>query len=195
MGRGRGRERGQNCKSLSANRTRQACPPSCECLSVCWIKKPDKAPFPVRVPASAEEFLGGPSADEINFRRKRSRDSSELSSTSLQEVLGLEESKGEPFSPLSSQNTSINPSLSTYASPRPPSVFPTLEALRQYSILVDGARKDGPDYYIPCEWTPDLLLQDIPWSHLLLVCARGRPLDFVPTFHILKVRHAFIHYL
>ena len=59
---------------------------------------------------------------------------------------------------------------------------------------MDGAREGGPDY-VPCEWTSDLLLQDIPWSHLPLVCAFGRPLDFVPTSHILKVRRAFIHCL
>jgi hypothetical protein len=91
-------------------------PPSCECLlSVCWVKEPDKAPFPVRVPASATEFLGGPSADEVNYRRKRTRNASDLISTSLQEVPGLEESR-EPFSPPSSQNPGINPSDSASAS-------------------------------------------------------------------------------
>ena len=56
-----------------------------------------------------------------------------------------------------------------FASSEPPQVFSGLEALRQYSTLVDGARVDGPDF-IPCEWTADLLLQDIPWSHLPLIC-------------------------
>ena len=72
-------------------------------------------PFPVRVPASATEFLGGPSADEVNYRRKRTRNASDLISTSLQEVPGLEESR-EPFSPPSSQNPGINPSESASAS-------------------------------------------------------------------------------
>jgi hypothetical protein len=48
-----------------------------------------------------------------------------------------------------------------FASSEPPHVFLALDALCQYSILVDGARVDGPNY-IPCEWTADLLLQDIP---------------------------------
>ena len=85
--------------------------------------------------------------------------------------------------------------MPTSASSEPPHVFlPALEALCQYSILVDGARVDGLDY-IPCEWAADLLLQDIPWSHLPLICALGRPLDFIPTSHILKVRRAFTNCL
>ena len=86
------------------------------------------------------------------------------------------------------------PTPQQFASSEPPHVFPALEALHQYSILLDGARVDGPDY-IPCEWTADLLLQDIPWGHLPLICAFGRPLDFIPTSHILKVRRVFTHCL
>jgi len=76
--------------------------------------------------------------------------------------------------------------------PREP--LPALTALRNYSILVDDCNPDGPDY-VPWEWDVDLLIQDIPWSELSLVCALGRPLDFIPTSHVQRVRRAFIHCL
>ena len=66
--------------------------------------------------------------------------------------------------------------------------------MRKYSILAEGAREGGPDY-IPCDWAPGLLIQDIPWNQLPLVCALGRPLGFIPTSHVQKVRRAFIHCL
>ena len=149
----------------------------------------------MRIPTSAGEFLSsGPLADDITSRRKRVRDSPDSSGSSSPEILGAEDSKGDTSFPPPSRISSSDLSVPTSASSESSHVFPALEALRQYSILVDGAREDGPDY-VPCEWTSDLLLQDIPWSHLPSVCALGRPLDFVPTSHILKVRRAFIHCL
>ena len=110
------------------------------------------------------------------------------------QVVGIEESKGDdPISPLPLPDSSLL-QPSDPSAPHLPHFIPVLEALRQYEILADNARAEGPDY-IPCEWTTDLLLQDIPWSQLPLVCALGRPLDFIPTSHILKVRRAFIHCL
>ena len=149
----------------------------------------------MQIPTSAEEFLsGGPLTVGIDSSRKRVRDSSGSSGTSL-EIIGAEESKVDYSFPPPSRNSSTDLPAPQIASPEPLPVFPALEALRQYSILVDGARRvDGP-YYIPCEWTADILLQDIPWSHLPLICALGRPLDFIPTSHILKVRQAFTHCL
>ena len=154
---------------------------------------PGKALHPVRIPTSAEEFLsGGPLAVDINSRRKRIRNSSCSSGASLPEILGVEKSKEDTSFPPPSRNFSMDLPTPQFASSEPPQIFPALEALRQYSILVDGARVDGPDY-IPCEWTADLLLQDIPWSHLPLICALGRPLDFIKTSHFVKVRRAFTH--
>ena len=59
---------------------------------------------------------------------------------------------------------------------------------------MEGARQRGPDYF-PCDWAPGLLIQNIPWSQLPLVCAFGRPLGFTLTSHVQKVRRAFIHCL
>ena len=40
-----------------------------------------------------------------------------------------------------------------------------------------------------------MLLQDIPWRQPPLVCSLGRPLGFITTSHVQKVRRAFIHCL
>ena len=115
----------------------------------------------MRIPTSAEDFLaGGPLTVGSDFRRKRVRDSSSSSGTSLA-ICGAEESKGDYSFPPPSQNFITDLPAPQFASPKPLPAFPALEALRQYNILVDGARVDGPDY-IPCEWSADLLLQDIP---------------------------------
>ena len=191
---GRGRGRGQRSEALITFPPRKVCTSSCDCASECWIQEPGKAPHPVRIPTSEEDFLaGGPLTVGSDSRRKRVRDSSSSSDTSL-EICGAEESKGDYSFPPPSRNSITDLPAPQFASPEPLPVFPALEALRQYIILVDGARMDGPDY-TPCEWTADLLLQDIPWSHLPLICALRRPLDFIPTSHVLKVRRAFTHCL
>ena len=87
----------------------------------------------------------------------------------------------------------------TYGPANPPTRPATVDfrqasvqkALQQYNIRADGAREDGPDYR-PSNWAADTLLEDIPWSQLPLVCSLGRPLGFIPTSHIMKVRLAFI---
>ena len=68
------------------------------------------------------------------------------------------------------------------------------DALERYSVFSEGARTDGPDF-TPADWGAELPLQDIPWSQLAWVCSLGRPLDFIPTSHIQRVRLAFIHCL
>jgi len=182
---GRGRGRGQRSEASIAL-PRKVCTTSCYCASNYWIEEPGKAPHPVRIPTSAEELLsGGPLAVDINSRQKRIRNSSCSSGASLPEILGVDKSKEDTSFPPPSRNFSMDLPTPQFASSEPPQVFPALEALRQYSILVDGARVDGPD----------LLLQDIPWGHLPLICALGRPLDFIPTSHILKVRRVFTHCL
>jgi len=92
----------------------------------------------------------------------------------------VEESKGEPPA------VTARPSTKRGSQVR--------DALERYSTLADGARIDGPDF-IPSDWSPDLPLQDIPWSQLSSVCSLGRPLDFIPTSHVQRVRLAFIHCL
>jgi hypothetical protein len=124
-------------------------------------------------------------------RRKRTRESND---DPAMQVVGGEESKGDDSFTLPSSPYPFLPQPCDPTTPRVPQFIPVLEALRQYELLADNARVDGPDF-IPCEWTTDLLLQNIPWSHLPLVCALGRPLDFIPTSHILKVRRVFIHCL
>ena len=53
----------------------------------------------------------------------------------------------------------------------------------------------GQGDFTPADWGAELPLQDIPWSQLAWVCSLGRPLDFIPTSHIQRVRLAFIHCL
>jgi hypothetical protein len=96
------------------------------------------------------------------------------------EVEGAEERKGE-FTPVEARSPPSGGETRHQSAPHPN--FSGLEAMRKYSILAEGAREGGPDY-IPCDWTPGLLIQDIPWNQLPLVCALGRPLGFIPTSHI-----------
>ena len=103
-GRGRGRGRGRSSEALIAF-PRKVCKTSCDCASNCWIQEPGKAPHPVQIPTSAEEFLsGGPLVDEINSRRN----SSGSSSTSFHEIFGAEESKGDASFPPPSRSSSMD---------------------------------------------------------------------------------------
>jgi hypothetical protein len=147
------------------------------------------------VPVSMDVLpSSGPSPNDATDegRRKRTRESND--DPAIMQVVGGEEPKGDDSFTLPSSPDPFLPQPCDPTTPCVPQFIPVLEALRQYSTLVDGARMDGPDY-TPCEWTADLLLQDIPWNHLPLICALGRPLDFIPTSHVLKVRRAFTHCL
>jgi hypothetical protein len=62
-----------------------------------------------------------------------------------------------------------------------------------YSLRGHGLT--DPTSLTPADWEAELPLQDIPWSQLAWVCSLGRPLDFIPTSHIQRVRLAFIHCL
>jgi hypothetical protein len=115
-------------------------------------------------------------------RKKRARNLVELP-VSKAKGLGAEENKDKPTP------VEANTPLRTGETPlqfAPPPNFSGVEAMKKYSILAEGAREGGPDY-IPCDWAP--------WSQLPLVCALGRPLGFIPTSHVQKVRRAFIHCL
>ena len=128
------------------------------------------------VPVLMDELQsGGPSPNDATDagRRKRTRESND---DPTMQVVGVEESNGDNSSSLPSSPDPTLPQPCDPTMPRVPQFIPVLEALRQYELLADNARVDGPDY-IPCEWTMDLLLQDIPWSHLPLVYALG----FIPT--------------
>ena len=110
----------------------------------------------MRIPTSAGKFLsGGPLTVGTDSRRKRVRDSFGSRDTSFLD--GAEESNGDYSFPPPSRYSITDLPAPQFASPEPLPVFPALEALRQYSILVDGARVDGPDY-IPCEWTALLVV-------------------------------------
>ncbi len=136
---GRGRGRGQRSEALITFPPRKVCTSSCDCASECWIQEPGKAPHPVRIPTSAEDFLaGGPLSVGSDSRRKRVRDSSSSSGTSLA-ICGAEESKGDYSFPPPSRNSITDLPAPQFALPKPLPAFPSLEALRQYNILVDGA--------------------------------------------------------
>jgi hypothetical protein len=123
-------------------------------------------------------------------RKKRARNLVELPVSNAR-GLGAEENKDES-TPV--EANTFPPTRETPLQFAPPPNFSGVEAMKKYSILAEGAREGGPDY-IPCDWAPGLLIQDIPWNQLPLVCALGRPLGFIPTSHVQKVRRAFIHCL
>ena len=128
---GRGRGRGQRSEALITFPPRKVCASSCDCASECWIQEPGKAPHPVRIPTSVGEFLSsGPLADDITSRRKRVRDSPNSSGSSLHEILGAEEFKGDTSFPSPSRISSSDLLVPTSASSEPSHVFPALEALR-----------------------------------------------------------------
>jgi hypothetical protein len=98
----------------------------------------------------------GPSPNDAidEGRRKRTRESNE---DPAMQVVGGEEAKGDDSFTLPSSIDPFLPQPRDPATPHVPKFIPVLEALRQYELLADNARVDGPDY-IPCEWTTDLLL-------------------------------------
>eukprot|EP01035_Chromulina_nebulosa_P069318 gene69318-biopygen18419 len=161
--------------------------------------RPHSSPVAVRPVTRLPTRTDPPSAAEsghtqlmvtprVTCARKRTRDLASVtvsSSVAKDEeatpIQGAEESKGETPIP--------HPIPST-----PYRHLSAQEALRKYAVLADGARSDGPDY-IPSTWDPQMSILEIPWSQLPLICALGRPLGFIPTSHVLKVRRAFIHCL
>ena len=62
------------------------------------------------------------------------------------QVVGGEESKGDDSFSLPSSPDQFLPQPCDPTTPRVPQFIPVLEALRQYELLADNARVDGPDY-------------------------------------------------
>ena len=117
-------------------------------------------------PAAQADFLEEGSAQRAQSvgprgnGRKRIRRQLGIRNTEAMDVDGAEESKGEPSALMDEESpTGSEPTLPPQE--EAPRQFPVLDALRRYNILVDGAREGGPDF-IPCEWSPDMLIQDIP---------------------------------
>jgi hypothetical protein len=161
-----------------------------EANSRCLVLFADSViPVVLPVPRSEDEFEQGGARAGSKWNRRNEEIVDPGQHIGSTDVQGLEEFKGETPAESLQQPAFINPG------PRPSQRESQVrDALVRYNVFSEGARTDGPDF-TPADWEAELPLQDIPWSQLAWVCSLGRPLDFISTSHIQRVRQAFIHCL
>ena len=74
-----------------------------------------------------------------------------------------------------------------YARPNPTEMLQALEV-----VTIQDYQKPQPTAdYLPGHWHSDALLDSLDWEHLSSVLSLGRPMDFLPTNLVIKVRRVF----